>query len=106
MAQTGVACTKLLGRLSFEHKHALSLARDELANDLMARPQARCDQARRTITDSQPNELGRGAEHDRPLIEVRILGEDGESVLLRPGPDDAIIGFLEADRFDVRGIRK
>ena len=72
----------------------------------MARSQKRCDQSRRTITHSQPNELGRRAEHNGPLIEVRILGEDRESVLLRPGPDDAIIGFLEADSLDVRGIRK
>jgi hypothetical protein len=106
MAQTGVACAKLLGRLSFEHKQALSLARDELANDLMARSQKRCDQSRRTIAHSQPNELGRRAEHNGLVIEVRILGEDRETVLFRPGPNDAIIGFLEADSLDVRGIRK
>jgi hypothetical protein len=72
----------------------------------MARSQKRSDRAGRTITDSQPNELGRRAEHNGPLIEIRILGENREFVLLRPAPDDAIFGFLEADMFDVRRIRK
>jgi hypothetical protein len=85
-----------LGRLPFEHEQALRLALDELANDLIARPQKRYDQERRTIADPQPNELGRGAQQNGSLVEVRVLRDDRVPVLLRPCPNYAIIGFFEA----------
>lgn len=81
----------LFGVLSFEHKQALFLALDKLANNLMARSQQIRDQARRAIADTQPNKLGWMPEHDGSLVKVCILGDNDKSMLFGPLPKDAVV---------------
>jgi hypothetical protein len=43
------------------------------------------------VADAKPENLGRGAVEDAPIVEVRVLGCEQESVLGRVGSDGRIL---------------
>jgi hypothetical protein len=49
------------------------------------------DAAGWAIADAQKDEFWRMAENERPLMEIRILGNDHEAVPLGKQPDEAVV---------------
>lgn len=52
----------------------------------------------RTVTDTQPDEFRWVTEQQTALLEVRALGDNHKSMLLRILPDDGVRGPLSAQR--------
>ena len=50
----------------------------------------------------QPKNFGWIALHQANLMEIRVLGDNGETVILGKMPDGEVVGFFEADMFDLR----
>lgn len=50
----------------------------------------------------QPKNFGWTALHQANLMEIRVLGDNGETVVFGKAPDGEVIGLFEADLFDLR----
>src|SRR5579875_1789772 len=58
-------------------------------------PQKFFDAFRGAVSDFQPDDLWRRAVEKTPLVEVRILGDDGEAVVARKCPHCLVISALK-----------
>ena len=74
----------------------------ESSNGMRVFSKHRFDVCGRAVTVSNPHNTGNGAGESTALLEVRILGHDGESVLQRKTPDSVISGAVKPSRLDVQ----
>jgi hypothetical protein len=53
------------------------------------------------VTALEPDDLRRIAIDQTELVEIRILGNDGEAVVLGVSPDAEIVSLVETDNLDL-----
>lgn len=91
-AQAGEVC-----RLFKQLKRTDSRISSKVGNCHMSVSQRPFDITSRAITQAQPENLGRKAEHHTYITEIRVFGND--DVVVRPSilPDSSIVGCSETN---------
>jgi len=68
---------------------------DEACDDRRGSSQQKLNLRARAVTGAQPNHLGRRAEKNTSLLEIRVLGNDRQAIFPRELPYRGIVGSAQ-----------